>query len=384
MRYAIDEAKELVVKAGKMLVESGLIARTWGNISARISDTEFVITPSGLAYETLTPKDIVIVNILDCSYEGEIKPSSEKGVHADIYRLRKDIDFVIHTHQKRASVISIMGENIQVDNERQQKVLGKIVPCAAYGISSTKKLRKEVADVVSRYPDSKAVLMKHHGTVCMGNGLEHCFEIARTLEQLCIESYIQACQSDSNQEKQIIDLGKSERIGDIFKIKCNNQTTEYKLNALPKDAPMEAKLHAAIYKKSKVNCIIHSTKDEIVRLSSTNHVLKPYLDDLAQIAGINIKTIKIDKVKRVQRELKHKNAVLLSQAGALCTGITIEDAKAVEIVLSKGCEAQLYCNAVNHKKSLGLLDAYLQRIVYVLKYSKQKIRGDNKEECLKN
>ena len=59
----IMQAKELVIKAGIELIESGLIARTWGNISCRISDTQFVITPSGRAYETLTPEEIVLVNI---------------------------------------------------------------------------------------------------------------------------------------------------------------------------------------------------------------------------------------------------------------------------------------------------------------------------------
>ena len=63
MAYDVEEAKKLVVEAGKKLLETGLIARTWGNVSARISDTQFVITPSGRAYETLTPDDIVVVNI---------------------------------------------------------------------------------------------------------------------------------------------------------------------------------------------------------------------------------------------------------------------------------------------------------------------------------
>ena len=67
----IMQAKELVIKAGKELIESGLIARTWGNISCRISETQFVITPSGRAYDTLTPEEIVLVNIEDLEYEGE-------------------------------------------------------------------------------------------------------------------------------------------------------------------------------------------------------------------------------------------------------------------------------------------------------------------------
>ena len=63
MAYEIQEAKELVVKAGKELIEKGLIARTWGNVSARISDTQFVITPSGRAYEDL-PLIVIIQQLI--------------------------------------------------------------------------------------------------------------------------------------------------------------------------------------------------------------------------------------------------------------------------------------------------------------------------------
>ena len=54
----IMEAKQLVIKAGIEVVEYGLIARTWGNISCRVDDKRFVITPSGRPYETLTPDEI--------------------------------------------------------------------------------------------------------------------------------------------------------------------------------------------------------------------------------------------------------------------------------------------------------------------------------------
>ena len=105
----ILEAKKIVVEAGKQLVKTGLIARTWGNVSCRISDTQFVITPSGRAYESLTPDDIVLVNMADLSYEGDIKPSSEKGIHAQCYLHRPEIGFVIHTHQANASIVSAIG-----------------------------------------------------------------------------------------------------------------------------------------------------------------------------------------------------------------------------------------------------------------------------------
>ena len=65
MAYNENEARALVIRAGHLLTERGLIARTWGNISARISDSEFIITPSGLAYDTLRPEQLVRVSIAD-------------------------------------------------------------------------------------------------------------------------------------------------------------------------------------------------------------------------------------------------------------------------------------------------------------------------------
>ena len=118
---AIDEekGKRAVIQAAEELVKKGLVARTWGNISVRISDTQFVITPSGLSYDTLTEDKIVTVNIGDVSYEGHVKPSSEAGIHADVYKLRPSVGAVIHTHQKAASVISVCPEGLLIESEKE-------------------------------------------------------------------------------------------------------------------------------------------------------------------------------------------------------------------------------------------------------------------------
>ena len=177
MAYEIEEAKKLVVEAGKKLIETGLIARTWGNVSARISETQFVITPSGRAYETLTPDDIVVVNIEDCSYDGDIKPSSEKGVHAAAYRHHPTVDFVIHTHQKYATIVSITGMEIRNVYSDLQPVLGDKVPVADYAMSTTESLRKKVEMCIMMNPSARAIMLMHHGTLCMGNTYEHAFKL---------------------------------------------------------------------------------------------------------------------------------------------------------------------------------------------------------------
>ena len=73
------------------------MARTWGNISIRVDDTHMLITPSGRTYEDLGLEDIVLVNYHTSKHEGNIKPSSEKELHCEIYRTRKKINAVIHT-----------------------------------------------------------------------------------------------------------------------------------------------------------------------------------------------------------------------------------------------------------------------------------------------
>ncbi len=370
----INEAKEQVIIAGKRLVASGLIARTWGNISARVSDTQFVITPSGLAYETLTPEQVVLVNISDCTYEGDIKPSSEKGIHADAYRLRPNVNFIIHTHQEKASVISMEGSDLKVRSEEDQKILGEVIPCAAYGMSSTSMLRERVAAAVHDYSDSTAILMKYHGTLCLGKDLENSFEIAQTLEKIAEQRYRKACGKMIMVRKPISDYGRSERRDNSFILECEGQSVTYELYNLPGWAPKVAKLHAQIYLTSKVTNILHQTDEEVVQVSSMGRILKPLIDDLAQIAGVNIKNVKDGLMNRteVARNLKHKNAVLLEGAGALCTGITEGDARAVAMVLKKGCAADLYCRALKTTNRVGTADAYIQRFVYVMKYSKQK------------
>lgn len=382
MTYSELEAKELVIKAGKMLVENGLIARTWGNISARISDTEFVITPSGLAYETLTPDKIVTLKIKNCSYQGNIKPSSEKGIHADAYLLRPDVNFVIHTHQVKATVISLEGKNIEVDNRDFSHVLGDIVPCADYGISSTKKLRKAVALSIKNNKDSNAVLMKHHGALCMGTDLENAFLVAENLEKLATKKYESLCGTLN--EIDIPDYGSSTRKGETFEMILDGVKTVYDMNKMSEDTHKAAIFHWDIYRKNKVNAIVHANDKYTVEFSKKGTVLNPYLDDLAQIAGINIlnedftnfenpyDTEGPRRRKSAIDKLKGKNVVFLKNEGAICTGLSNSDAEAVKMVLTKGCQADLYASTLNDIECLGNLDAKLQRFIYVKKYSKIK------------
>lgn len=379
MAYTEQEARELVIQAGLQLVKAGLIARTWGNISARISDTRFVITPSGLAYESLTPEQLVAVTIADCAYEGDIKPSSEKGIHADAYRQRPDVNFVIHTHQNKASVVGVLGcdlrAGIHFDGD-YTPLLGKCVPCAEYGLPSTKKLRRAVAEAAGAYPESPAVLLPHHGTICMGRDYEHAFQIAAALEDAC-GKYIAKAFAEQGQEAvptlpaPMPDYGNSAREEDFFRMERGGMPYVYAINAVPTDLPMEAAAHAQIYRHTDAAFIRHETDPQVVAVSAQAQTLRPLLDDLAQIAGADLRCAPPEPAL-IGQKAKGRNAVLVKGAGALCTGKTQDDLEAVALILRKGCEAERFAALLSRRKPLGGVDARMQRAIYVMKYSKQK------------
>ncbi|NTV79305.1 MAG: class II aldolase/adducin family protein, partial [Clostridiales bacterium] len=335
------EAKEKVVNAGIRLVESGLIARTWGNVSCRISDTHFVITPSGRDYLTLTPDEIVTVAIADLSYTGDIKPSGEKGVHAEIYKASTKADFIIHTHQEYASVISTLGvDSILIKDS--YPLLGNKIICASYGLPGTKKLRTGVANALDKSVGN-AIIMKNHGAVCFGKDDMEAFLVASNLEQACQEfleeRFVKIDQAKKFEAERLYQhalskLSKpwsgssyefkqpychSERVGEGFLLHTkDNQSILIKDGIVSKEHPAEAVIHSEIYSKnSDINYIIHADAPNILAISKANITLYPLVDDFAQIVGTKVKTV-IESPSKIAEALKGSAAVLIGNHGALC------------------------------------------------------------------
>ena len=401
----ILEAKNIVIKAGHELLKAGLIVRTWGNISCRISETQFVITPSGKAYDTLTPDDIVLVNIADLSYEGDVKPSSEKGIHASCYELRPDVNFVIHTHQKNASVVSTLGLDINSIDAEDAEILGTHVPCATYGLPGQPKLREGVVNALKR-STSKAVIMKHHGAVCLGTDYENAFAVANTLENVCEKFIIARCCEVSGKAVDSFS-GVVDYITDVFKsdskykaakefAPCDSTRKGNCIFVGEKDKncaiidtksgawigggeiPDSADMHWAIYKKrADVNYIRHTKDENVVAMSRKGKTMKPFLDDLAQLCGPVVKcavfnpsdTLKTSK--KVVKALGKRNAVLVKDNGAVCVAGSQYDAEAVELVMEKGCKTAMGAELYAETKPIGAFDAHLMNFIYKVKYSKK-------------
>lgn len=401
----ILEAKSEVVKAGLELVKSGLIARTWGNVSCRVDDEYFVITPSGRSYESLTPDDIVLVKIEDCSYESEIKPSSEKGIHAMAYKLRSDVNFVIHTHQKNASAVSFLGYDINMVPEESRDIIGSDIPVASYGLPGTGKLRKGVTAAIER-SDSKAIVMAHHGALCMGADYDDAFKVAAELEKVCekfllarleavsgmvadniaaVAEHVAEVSEGAKKQAAIFDAYTSERDGDCVVMNPADGGEAVRIDLSTgietekcEKYPESAELHRAIYNaREDINCVIHSKKPEILSASKMGGTFKPLLDDFAQLVGVTLKTGEYNPAnsmktaKKVVRKLKGRNAVMLKDNGAVCAAGNMYDAEAVEMVLEKELRTDAAAKMIGGAKYINPVEALLMRVIYKTKYSKK-------------
>ncbi len=400
------QAKQLVIDAGHKLVECGLIARTWGNVSCRIDDSSFAITPSGRDYLSLTPDDIVVVRIDDCSYEGNIKPSSEKGVHAECYKLRPECGAVIHTHQTYASCLSVLGFDINDVPAKSASIIGSCVPVAAYGLPGTGKLRKGVADAVAR-TDSKAILMAHHGAVCLGADMDDAFAVANELEEVCLNAvfarydFYVGAKADSFKsladyiaekftavpsERETYDAYNSYLEGDtIVMNKASGEGDTVRIELATgqsvcsgSDIPDTAVLHRAVYlKRDDVMDIIHSQSEAELAASRTGVYFRPLLDDFAQIVGVTMKCADYDPsnaertAKKVVKKLRGRNAAFLRNNGVICVAGNKDDAEAVEMIADKACRTYISSKYFGGAKSINKLESTLMRVVYKLKYSKQ-------------
>lgn len=357
MAYSLEKARELVLKAGLELCEAGLVARTWGNISARVSDTQYVITPSGRAYDTLTPEDIVLVNIADGSYVGDVKPSGEKGVHAAVYELCPEMNFVIHTHQNYASALSVLGREIAIDDETdgqkqtEECLLGNALPCADYGMYATEELVNNIKAQITTHHERKAVLMKYHGALCFGKDYDEAFAVAYELEKVSKDIFEKLCEFDD------ADYVNQERAEEI-------PSTSEGTFGIPSE------LQQQLESRDGIRSILLANTPYIVKMSNLGKTMEPYLDDAAQIAGVDVKCV--ESADDLLDALTERNAVLIKGIGALCTGFDESEAEAVAIVLEKACMAAYLAHQVGNIPPLSKESAKKDREGYVNHYSKLK------------
>ena len=98
----LEELKKQVYEANMELPRRGLITYTWGNVSGIDRESGyFVIKPSGVDYDALSPDDMVVMDLEGNKIEGRYKPSSDTATHIELYKKYEEIGGIVHTHSPK-------------------------------------------------------------------------------------------------------------------------------------------------------------------------------------------------------------------------------------------------------------------------------------------
>ncbi len=174
-----EKEKKQVLDTALEIKRCGLVSLSGGNVSLRVGDGQYLVTPSGMIYEEMVPDDVCLIDD-DCRViEGERKPSSDASALVYMFQ-HLPVNAIIHTHQPWATACGFLTDELPdflvtiMDACKNPVKVAPFTPSSAIGMG---ELAVEYTD------DSLAVILKHHGVVTYGKDLEEALFAAVYLEE---------------------------------------------------------------------------------------------------------------------------------------------------------------------------------------------------------
>lgn len=172
------DLRDQIIGVVEELYEAGLITPKGGNVSVRIPDSEELwITPTQLYKGGLTKEKLIGVDLQGKKLEGRDRPSVELPMHLEIYRSRKDVGAVVHTHAPMATVIGLYDEPIPPITIEALALA--CVPTIPFLLSGTKEQSQAITEALG---DGPGVLLRNHGLMTVGKDLREAASRAQILE----------------------------------------------------------------------------------------------------------------------------------------------------------------------------------------------------------
>lgn len=194
----LDDFKQEVYSANMLLPKYGLVTFTWGNVSGFDADSGLVvIKPSGVAYDTLKPEDMVVVDLEGKIVDGKLKPSSDTDTHLEIYRNFKGIQGVVHTHSPWATSFAQAGRPIVAYGTTHADYFSGNIPCSRDLTPEEIKgdyERNTGSVIIETFENLNpsyipGVLIKSHGPFAWGCDAQNAVHNAVVLEEVAKMAY---------------------------------------------------------------------------------------------------------------------------------------------------------------------------------------------------
>ena len=205
-----DLEKNEIIKAGLLLREYRLISLSGGNITIRTEENHVIATPSGILYENMVPEDIVVLDIEGNTVEGSRRVSVD--IEAILYILKNipEVNAVIHTHQVYATAVGLVNDELPAAVTTLPNACLGAVTVAPYSSAACLEMGKKTVKYIN---DKRAVILKNHGVVTVGNTLKEALYAAIYLEDAA-KTYIAA---KSIGTPEILDKEQTRVAVEVFK-----------------------------------------------------------------------------------------------------------------------------------------------------------------------
>ena len=199
--------REAMVATARRMNTSGLNQGTSGNLSQRV-EGGFLLTPSGMNYETMTPEDLVLMRF-DGSHVGSRRPSTEWQLHRDLFQARPEVGAVLHAHSMFSTTLACLRRGIPAFHYMVSAAGGTDIRCAEYATFGTPELARHMMVALE---GRKACLLANHGMVAVGADLAAAWKLAAEVETLAA-MYWRALQIG---EPVVLDDAEMERVFQQF------------------------------------------------------------------------------------------------------------------------------------------------------------------------
>jgi L-fuculose-phosphate aldolase len=190
-----------IVSLGRMLHERGYVAAMDGNLSVRLGKGRVLSTPTAMSKGMMRPSDMVIVDSDGHRVAGRRDVSSEIAMHLLIYKLRPDVQAVVHAHPPTATGFAAAGMALNKPLVCEVVIGLGSIPLAKYGTPGTPELSKSLEPLI---PEYDAILMSNHGVVAYGADLQQAYMKMETVEhfaQIALVTHLLGRQQPLNSQE---------------------------------------------------------------------------------------------------------------------------------------------------------------------------------------
>ncbi|MDW7739261.1 MAG: class II aldolase/adducin family protein [Bacillota bacterium] len=174
-----EQARKEIVEVGRRIYEKGFVAANDGNISVRLTDSEILTTPTGVSKGYMSPEMLVKVDLDGCKIAGDLNPSSELKMHLEVYRMRSDVNAVLHAHPPLATAFAVAGHPLDKSVLPEIIITLGSIPLVKYGTPSTEEVPDNIRPHLEKHD---ALLLENHGVLTMGDDLFSAFYKMESVE----------------------------------------------------------------------------------------------------------------------------------------------------------------------------------------------------------